>query len=83
MLQFSIVEPMPSGLLLEIQASTDPGLTNPWHTIASKHGSDSWGGPSFVTLSPPSGGKVVVTVPAVQPVRDVPRQLYRFRLSNL
>ena len=82
-LQFSILEPMPSGLLLEIQASTDLGLTNPWQSVASKRGPEPWASPSAVNVSSPSGGKVVITVPCLQPVRDVPRQSYRFRLSNL
>ena len=81
--QFSIVEPMPEGLRIEIQVSTDLGITDPWRTIASKSGSDLWRGPATVSVSAPSGGKVVVTVPALQPFSNAPRQLFRFVLSNL
>ena len=81
--RFAIFEPMPSGQLIEVQASTDLGLNDAWRTIASKQGNDLWTGPAVVTVSPAPGGKVFVTVPALQPIHDVPRQLYRLRLTNL
>lgn len=81
-IQFSILEAMPAGQLLEVQASSDLGATDPWLTIASKSGSAPWAGPATVTVSAPSGGKVVVTVTALQPFSSVPMQFLRFQLSN-
>jgi Ca2+-binding RTX toxin-like protein len=81
-LEFSIVEPMPEGLLIEIQVSTNLGAGDPWRTIAAKSGIDPWRGPAMPSVSAPSGGRVVVIVPTVQPVRNVRSQFLRFRLSN-
>ncbi len=80
--QFSIIEPVPAGYLLEVQASTDLGSTDPWVTIASKNGGAGWAGPANVSVSTPSGGKVVVTVTGLQLVGDVPRQFFRVLLSS-
>jgi Ca2+-binding RTX toxin-like protein len=81
--QFSIAEPMTAGMLLEIQASTDLGASDPWATVASKTGNASWVGPANVTVSAPSAGKVTIAVSALQPVSIVGRQFFRFRLSSL
>lgn len=70
-------------MLLEIQASTDLGANDPWTTVASKTGSASWVGPANVTVGTPSGGKITVSISALQPVSIVGLQFYRFRLSSL
>lgn len=81
-LEFSLFEPMPNGVLVEIQASDDVGLTDPWLTIASKNGSAAWTGLAAVTVSAPSEGRVTVTVRAQMPLAQRTQQFFRVKLSQ-
>ncbi|MSU57003.1 MAG: calcium-binding protein [Pedosphaera sp.] len=78
--QFSIFEPMPNGALLEIQTSTDLGLSDPWLTIASKNGSGAWSGTGGITLGAPSGGRVIVTIADPQTLTQHPCLFFRARV---
>ncbi len=80
--EFSTFEPMTTGVLLEIQASSDLGVVDPWLTIASKHGSGAWSGLAAVSVSSSSNGRVTVIVPDLQPLAQRPRQFFRARLSS-
>lgn len=81
-LEFTMTEPMPAGMRLEVQASTDLGKSDPWATIASKASGAAWSGPAEVAVSLPSAGKVTITVSALQPTSIVGRQFFNLRLSS-
>jgi hypothetical protein len=80
--EFSIFEPMTNGVLLEIQASTDLGFTDPWLTIASKTGSGVWSGLASVSVSAPANGRVTVTIADSQPLAQKPQNFFRAKLSQ-
>ncbi len=80
-LTFSITDPLPAGVLLEIQTTTDLGIADPWQTIASKNGPAAWTGFVPVTVSAPDNGRVTITVTGLQPVSGVPRWFLRLIVS--
>jgi Ca2+-binding RTX toxin-like protein len=79
---FSVFEPLPDGVLMEIQTSSDLGLTDPWLTIASKNGGAVWSGTAAVAVGAPGAGRVSVMVTDTLTVSQRPRQFYRIRLSG-
>lgn len=80
--EFSIFEPMPSGILLEIQSSSDMGVSDPWLTIASRNSSGPWSGVTTVTVSAVADGKVMVTVSDQLPLAQSQQRFFRARLSQ-
>jgi Ca2+-binding RTX toxin-like protein len=80
--EFSVFEPLPNGILLEIQSSSDLGLTDPWLTIASKNGGAAWSGTAAVAVGVPGAGRVTVTVTDPLSISQRPRQFYRIRFSD-
>ena len=61
-LDFPVAEPLGADATLQVQASADLGLTDPWTTIASKFGTGPWTGPAAVTLGSVDDCKVPTTV---------------------
>jgi Ca2+-binding RTX toxin-like protein len=79
---FEISEPMTNGVTLEVQASTDLGLDDPWLTIASKSGSAAWVGFATISVGTPVNGKVSVTVADLQTLDRLPQRFFRARLTR-
>ena len=79
--QCSIFEPMPAGVVLEIQASADLGFADPWQTLASKNGPGAWTGLAPVAVGTPVDGRVMVSVGDLQPMSELPQRFFRLRLS--
>jgi Ca2+-binding RTX toxin-like protein len=77
---FSILESPPSNVRIEIIASNDLGIDDPWTVIASKTGSGTWSGPASVTVSPAPNGRVSVSV---RDVPQTPRPIKRFMAVRL
>jgi Ca2+-binding RTX toxin-like protein len=77
---FSILETPPSNVRIDILASNDLGIDDPWTVIARKTGSGAWTGPAQVTVSPPSGGRVSVSVADIP---QSPRPTKRFMAIRL
>jgi hypothetical protein len=59
---FSVAEPSGTDATLEVQASNDLGVTDPWTAIASKVGQGPWTGAATVSVFPAQDGKTPVTV---------------------
>ena len=79
--QSSIFEPMPAGVLLEIQSSTDLGFGDPWLTLASKTGPGAWTGTATIAVGAPANGSVTVTVTDTRLMATEPERFFRARLS--
>jgi hypothetical protein len=79
-LGFTVDQTLPSGVILEVQASSDLGQADPWRVVASTIGGGAWLGPAAVTTSAPAGGKVTVTV---APPVSGPVTYFRVAVRNL
>jgi hypothetical protein len=77
---FSILESPPFNVRIEIIASNDLGIDDPWTVIASKIGAGAWSGPAQVTVSPAVNGRVNVSVADIP---QVPRPSQRFMAIRL
>lgn len=61
-LEFTTADPSGTDITLQVQASSDLGMNDPWTTIASKVGQGAWTGPAAVTVGAANDCKVSVTV---------------------
>jgi hypothetical protein len=77
---FSILESPPSNVRIEIIASNDLGISDPWTVIASKTGSGAWSGPATVMTAAAGGGRVNVSVADIP---QAPRPAKRFMAIRL
>ena len=75
---FLMVNPQPSDLNLEIEASSD--LLGPWQRIASKSGSGNWCGAATV-LGAPVLGQIPVITTDVQPIAAASHRFLRLRVT--
>jgi Ca2+-binding RTX toxin-like protein len=80
---FSIFEATPANVRIEVQSSSDLGVTDAWVTIASKTGAGAWSGPATVTAGAVSEGKVPVTVVGLPQSPRPARSFMRIRLVPL
>jgi Ca2+-binding RTX toxin-like protein len=80
---FSILESPPSNVRIEILASNDLGIDDPWTVIASKTGTGAWTGPAQVTISPAGGGRVNVSVADIPQTPRPPKRFMAIRLVPL
>ena len=78
--EFCILESPPSNVRIEIIASNDLGIDDPWTVIASKTGTGAWTGPAQVSVSPPANGRVDIRVTDVP---QAPRPARRFMAVRL
>jgi Ca2+-binding RTX toxin-like protein len=81
-IEFSVFDPLPTGVLLELQSSTDLGESDPWLTIASKNGAGTWTGMAPIDAVPAGNGRVTVTVRAMHSILSEPRLFMRWRLTG-
>jgi len=79
--EFTLSDPMPAGVLLEIQASTDLGVDDPWQTVASKNGPGAWTGLAGVDVSAPVEGRVTITVSDLLPIAQRPHNFFQVKLT--
>lgn len=80
-LDFSLFEPMPNGVLLEIQSSSDLGFTDPWLTIASKNGGAAWTGSALAAVGAPDNGSVTVSITDALPILHQTQRFFRAKLT--
>ena len=80
-LQFTMVEPGVAGVIIEIMASDDLGINEPWTTIASKTGSAAWTGYGAVTVGLPVDGQVIVRVADIMPASAATRRFMRLKVT--
>jgi Ca2+-binding RTX toxin-like protein len=80
---FSILETPPSNVRIEVIASNDLGIEDPWTVIATKTGNGAWSGPAQVTTSPAGSGRVSVSVADVPQTPRPPRRFMAIRLVPL
>jgi hypothetical protein len=80
---FSILETLPANVRIEVQASNDLGIAEPWTMIARKSGNGAWTGPAQVITGPPSAGRVAVTVRDIPQSPQPPRRFLRIVLVPL
>ncbi|MCF7674236.1 MAG: calcium-binding protein, partial [Akkermansiaceae bacterium] len=80
---FSILETLPANVRIEVQASNDLGIAEPWTMIARKSGNGAWTGPAQVITGPASAGRVTVTVRDIPHSPQPPRRFLRIVLVPL
>ena len=81
-LRFSMLDSIPAGVLMEVQASRDLGLTDPWHTIGSRSAATGWTGAAIFTTTPATAGKSNVTLTPLLTAPELPKQPFRIRISR-
>lgn len=81
-IQFTITDPFPTGILFEVQASSDLGIDDPWQTIASKNGTAAWTGLVPVTAGTAVDGHVTVTVTDIRQPANVSRRFLRLLFTR-
>lgn len=80
-LRIAFSTPQSSGtdVTLQVQASSDLGITDPWTPIASKVGQTPWSGPATVTVLPPQDCRTAVTVDDTVTIGAAPKRFLRLR----
>ncbi len=78
-LAFSISEPPAADITLQVQASSDLGVTDPWTAIASKIGDGPWTGPATVAISGVQDYRRQVTVDDSVTIGAAPKRFLRLR----
>jgi Ca2+-binding RTX toxin-like protein len=78
---FSAPPALPPGYSIEVQSSTDAGLTSPWTPIAIRNGKPTWTGSATVLVAPGSGGKDSITV-SVQRTGE-PKRFFRIVIVSI
>lgn len=80
---FSILETPPSNVRIEVIASNDLGIEDPWTVIASKTGTSVWSGPAQVNASTAVNGRVSVSVRDIPQTPRPPKRFVAIRLVPL
>ena len=78
-LSFTIGDPVGTDTTIEVQASNDLGVTDPWTAIASKVGQGAWTGPGAVNVSDVIDCRREVTVDDTVTVGAAPKRFLRLR----
>ena len=78
---FSAPPALPPGYSVEVQSSTDLGLTDPWTAFATWNGKPTWTGSATVLVAPGSGGKDSITV-SVQRTGE-PKRFFRLVIISM
>jgi Ca2+-binding RTX toxin-like protein len=82
-LEFTMVDSLPAGELLEIESSTDLGGSDPWKTVASRYRNGSWYGLLDDTVIPAGADRVAVSLTLMDAAGAPPRRFFRFALKPL
>jgi hypothetical protein len=80
---FTILESPPSNVRIQILASNDLGIDDPWTVIASKTGTGAWSGPATVMTAAAGGGRVNVSVADIPQSPRPPKRFMAIRLVPL